>query len=116
MARILIADDESHIRNLIKLVLFDHEIIEASDGNDALNKFIANKPDVVLLDLIMPNLNGIEACKKIRALPEGRNAKIIMLSAKTLAELKDMPEIDADDLITKPFDPNMLKQKIVSML
>ena len=116
MAKILVADDELHIRNLIKLILHEHQVIEASDGNDALNKFKADRPDLVILDLIMPNMNGIDACKKLRAMPEGRNAKIIMLSAKTLSELKDMPDIDADDMITKPFDPEELRKKIDNLL
>jgi len=107
MVKVLVADDDANIRNLIKLVLNEHEIIEASDGSEAYDKFVANNPDIVFLDIVMPNMNGAEACKKIRAI--NKKVKIYMLSGKTLDELKDMPEMDADDLITKPFELNTIK-------
>ena len=116
MAKILVADDDIHIRGLIKLILNEHQIIEASDGTDAVTKFISTKPDLVLLDVIMPKMNGVEACKKIRALPEGKTAKILMMSAKTIVEMKEVEAVEADDLITKPFKPQDLKKKVQEFL
>ena len=103
--RILIVDDEKEIRDLIDIYLKGegYDTIKAENGEEALNILSSNDVDLIILDIMMPKVNGIEACLKIR---EEREMPIIMLSAKS----EDMDKIlglntGADDYLTKPFNP-----------
>lgn len=114
--RILIVDDEKEIRDLIDIYLKGegYETIKAENGEEALNMLSNNDVDLIILDIMMPKVNGIEACLKIR---EEREMPIIMLSAKS----EDMDKIlglntGADDYLTKPFNPLELVARVKSQL
>ena len=101
--KILIADDEAQIREILRIYFEkeNFEVIEAEDGAAAILKVQAEKPDILLLDIMMPVLDGIEVCKQVRKMTD---LPIIMVTAKDedddrIAGL----EIGADDYITKPF-------------
>lgn len=114
--RILIVDDEKEIRDLIDIYLKgeDYETLKAENGEEALEILENNNIDLIILDIMMPKVNGIEACLKIR---EQREMPIIMLSAKS----EDMDKIlglntGADDYLTKPFNPLELVARVKSQL
>jgi two-component system response regulator VanR len=113
---ILIIDDEKEIRDLIGIYLTNegYNVLKAADGIEGLNCLEENDVHLVVLDIMMPRLDGIQACMKIR---ESRNVPIIMLSAKS----QDMDKImglttGADDYVTKPFQPLELVARIKSQL
>lgn len=113
--KVLIVDDEPHIVKLIKLSLDPekYEIHEAYSGLEALEKAKSIYPDLITLDIMMPNMSGYEVCKLLKKNPLTSYIPILMLSAKT--ELKDkMASImtGADDYLSKPFDPTELVNKI----
>lgn len=114
--KILIVDDEKEIRDLVEIYLKGegYETLKAQDGEEALTVLSNNEVDLVILDIMMPKVNGIEACMKIR---EEREMPIIMLSAKS----EDMDKIlglnmGADDYLTKPFNPLELVARVKSQL
>ena len=114
--RILIVDDEKEIRDLIDIYLKGegYETIKAENGEEALSILNTNDIDLIILDIMMPKLNGIEACLKIR---EEKEMPIIMLSAKS----EDMDKIlglntGADDYLTKPFNPLELVARVKSQI
>ena len=117
MEKILIVDDEKEIRDLVEIYLKGEGFItvKAGDGEEALKVLEEEKDiDLIILDLMMPKLNGIEACLKIR---EQRDMPIIMLSAKS----EDVDKIlglnmGADDYLTKPFNPLELVARVKSQL
>ena len=113
---ILIVDDEKEIRDLIDIYLKGegYKTIKAENGEEALQLLEENEVDLIILDVMMPKLNGIEACLKIR---EEREMPIIMLSAKS----EDIDKIlglntGADDYLTKPFNPLELVARVKSQL
>jgi DNA-binding response OmpR family regulator len=113
---ILIVDDEKEIRNLIAIYLKNEgfDVLEASDGEEGLNLLKKHKVHLIVLDIMMPNVDGIEMCMKVREIAE---MPIIMLSAKS----QDMDKITgltlgADDYVTKPFNPLELIARIKSQL
>ena len=102
---ILIADDEAEIRDILSLYLEQagFETIEAEDGVSALNKLRENKVDLLLLDIMMPGMDGYRTLRKVR---EISNIPVIMVSAKTADSDKILGlDMGADDYITKPFQP-----------
>lgn len=114
--RILIVDDEKEIRDLVDIYLKGegYETLKAENGEEALNLLEKEKVDLIILDIMMPKVNGIEACLRIR---EEREMPIIMLSAKS----EDMDKIlglntGADDYLTKPFNPLELVARVKSQL
>ncbi|SFC94465.1 DNA-binding response regulator, OmpR family, contains REC and winged-helix (wHTH) domain [Clostridium uliginosum] len=113
---ILIVDDEKEIRDLVEIYLKGEgfNTIKACDGEEALEIVRCESVDLIILDVMMPKLNGIETCLKIR---EEREMPIIMLSAKT----EDIDKIlglnmGADDYLTKPFNPLELAARVKSQL
>jgi len=116
---VLIADDDRDIVRFVEvnLRLEGFEVITAHDGQDALVKALARQPDLVLLDVMMPRLDGYEVCKRLRA--DGRSAHIpvIMLTAKSLSADKVLGlTAGADDYIIKPFDPMELVARVKTTL
>ena len=102
--KILVVDDDQNICDLLRLYLEDagYSVIISNDGKEAVNKFKALKPDIVLLDYMLPSLDGRGVCKEIR---KDSDVPIIMISAKSETTDKVVGlELGADDYIAKPFD------------
>ena len=103
--KILIADDEAEIRDVLRLYLEKdgYEVVEAADGVEAMEKIQNENPDLVILDIMMPGLDGYRVLRNIR---ENNNIPVIMLSAKDTDADKILGlDLGADDYITKPFGP-----------
>jgi len=115
---ILLVDDDSEILVLLRDFLqADYNIIFAKDGLEAYNKVIADKPDLIVSDVMMPIMDGIELCDKLRANFETSHLPIILLTAK--AEIEDRIsglKAGADSYIPKPFHPEHLKIRIEKLL
>ncbi|PAT02738.1 DNA-binding response regulator [Candidatus Izimaplasma bacterium ZiA1] len=113
MARILIIEDELSIQKMIEYDLkqLNYEIDSALDGFEGYKKASSTLYDVILLDIMLPNMNGLDICKKLRQ--EGNEAYIIMLTAMDdeYNKIKGF-EIGADDYVTKPFSPRELAARI----
>lgn len=119
MARILIAEDERDIRELIAFTLkfAGHEVIATSNGEEALQAALSEKPDLILLDVRMPRMSGYQACEKIKADPGTRQIPVVFLSAKGQeSEVKTGMDAGADEYILKPFSPDQLTARIKSIL
>ncbi|MCA1839498.1 MAG: response regulator, partial [Actinobacteria bacterium] len=117
--RILIADDDPDILRFIEvnLSLEGFDLIVASDGETALQSAIDELPDLVLLDVMMPKIDGFEVCRRLRADPRTSNVSVIMLTAKSLSADKVVGlTAGADDYIIKPFDPIELIARVRSTL
>jgi two-component system, OmpR family, response regulator len=116
MVRILVVDDDEHIRELVRIFLKDEgfDVIEACDGVEALDRLEVVKADLVILDVMMPNLDGWELCRQIRA---AADTPILMLTAKgeTSQKVKGF-ELGADDYLVKPFEPVELVMRIKALL
>ncbi len=113
---ILVVDDEKKITNLIAIYLKNEgfQVITAYDGEEALNRALADQPDLIILDLMLPKLNGIEVCQILR---EKSDVPVIMLTARTTEEDKLLGlNIGADDYITKPFSPRELVARVTAVL
>ncbi len=109
MPKILIADDEPSLRLLVKATLSSNksfELIEASDGNEALLKSQTETPALLLLDVMMPGLSGFEVCERLKNDPKTKNIVIIMLTAKGQQSDRDWAlSVGTDYFLTKPFSP-----------
>lgn len=103
MKKVLIIEDDAEIINLLEIHLKDLscDVLKAMDGLDGLDLALESKPDLIILDIALPTMDGIEVCQKIRAL---QNTPIIMLTAKSEEIDRVLGlEVGADDYITKPF-------------
>jgi Response regulators consisting of a CheY-like receiver domain and a winged-helix DNA-binding domain len=113
---VLVVDDEKDIRELIEIYLINEglEVISACNGIEALEKLKNSKIDLIILDVMMPKLDGIRTCLKIR---EERKLPIIMLSAKNEDSDKILGlNVGADDYVTKPFNPLELVARVKSQI
>ncbi|GAB4560358.1 MAG: hypothetical protein Kow0047_06900 [Anaerolineae bacterium] len=114
-AKILVVDDDRTIQTMLDYVLSAHgyTVVQASDGVEALERFAAENPDLVLLDIAMPNMDGITACERMRALPTGRDVPIIMVTAlQDEGSITEAFEHGATDYITKPMNLTVLIHRI----
>ncbi len=117
--RILVVDDEIYIVHILdfSLGMEGYEVITALDGELALEKARAEKPDLIVLDIMMPKLDGYETCKRLKADATTKDIPVILLSAKGRnVDQKVGFEVGADDYITKPFSPRKLVERINSIL
>lgn len=103
--RVLVVDDLEANVEILQILLAQHyDLSVAYSGEQALEIFAEAAPDLVLLDVMMPGIDGHETCRRLRQTPEGRRARIIMVSAKAMgSELRQGLDAGADDYITKPF-------------
>ncbi len=115
--RILLVDDEQPIQTLLSFPLQrdGYEVVQASDGTEALNRFGEQAFDLVVLDLMLPRMDGLEVCKRLRA--QGSTVPIIMLTAKSEEIDKVLGlELGADDYITKPFSMREFRSRVKAAL
>ena len=111
--KILYADDEEDIKLIVKMYLESrgYQVLTAYDGLDAIAQAEAEKPDIILLDLMMPVLDGFEVAKRLKASDATKHIPIIMLSAAQQAEsIKKGIEAGATDYLVKPFEPSHLEK------
>jgi CheY-like chemotaxis protein len=118
-SRILIADDNEPNRELLEVYLadIDCEIATAVDGSDTLEKVESFKPDIILLDIMMPKLSGFEVCQQLKADPVTRQIMVLMVTA--LGELGDIEravEAGTDDFLSKPVNKIELVKRVENML
>lgn len=117
--KVLIVDDEEHIVELLKFNLANagYKVITANNGLDALKLTKENNPDLLLLDLMLPGMDGFDVCKEIKRNNESSNTSIIMLTAKDeeLDKILGL-ELGADDYITKPFSIRELLARVKAVL
>jgi two-component system alkaline phosphatase synthesis response regulator PhoP len=117
--RILVVDDEIYIVHILdfSLGMEGYEVVTALDGEQALERARSEKPDLIVLDIMMPKLDGYETCKRLKADPETKDVPVILLSAKGRnVDQKVGFEVGADDYITKPFSPRKLVERINAIL
>jgi CheY-like chemotaxis protein len=113
--RILVADDNLQIRMLVKAALrpLDCEISEAVDGEEALERAFAEPPDLVLLDVTMPKLDGFEVLSFLRKHPQTAGLKVVMLTtAAQKADLQRAIELGCEEYVVKPFEPRTLRETV----
>jgi two-component system OmpR family response regulator len=116
LATILVADDDAHIREVVRFALekAGHRIVEAADGRAALDEFSAGTVDLVVLDIVMPEEDGLEVCRRIRA---SSDVPVLFLSSRDdeLDRVLGL-ELGADDYVVKPFSPRELAARVKAML
>ncbi|MCA1832029.1 MAG: response regulator transcription factor [Actinomycetota bacterium] len=108
MAKVLVVDDDRVIQQLlvVNLELEGFDIETASDGEEAVQKILSNKYDLVLLDIMMPKLDGREVCRRVKADPRGKDVPIIFLSARAQdLDVRQGYDLGVAAYVTKPFDP-----------
>ncbi len=117
--RILLVDDEEDLRKMLKFRLeaMSYDVLEASDGQDGLNTARTLRPDLIILDLMLPKLDGFKVCRMLKFDEKYKAIPIIMFTARAQEKDKDLgKEMGADAYITKPFEPGVLLGKIKELL
>jgi DNA-binding response OmpR family regulator len=117
--KLLIADDEEGVRALVRMTLEggNYEILEASNGEDALNLARAEHPELILLDVEMPRKSGLDVCRSLKADTATAGATVVMLTARTQdADVAAGEQAGADGYFTKPFSPFALMRKVEEIM
>jgi DNA-binding response OmpR family regulator len=117
--KVMIVDDEPNILLSVEFLMQreGHEVVTARDGQEAIELLAAAKPDLMILDVMMPRKNGFEVCNEVRADPGFADMPILMLTAKGReAEIKKGESLGADAYITKPFSTHELVAKVQALL
>ena len=118
-AKILVVDDEVYILHILDFILGaeSYDVVTASNGEQALQKVREEKPDLVILDIMMPKLDGYETCRMIKKDPATKSIPVILLTAKGReVDQKLGREVGADDYMTKPFSPSKLIERVQAIL
>ncbi|MBI5815226.1 MAG: response regulator [Nitrospinae bacterium] len=120
MQKVLIVDDDPNISLLVRMTLArkkEYKIATAGSGKEALEKVAADQPDIILLDIMMPDMDGFEVCRRLKKEDKTRFIPIIMISAKTeLGDKLQGMDVGANDYITKPFNPEELLARVAAHL
>jgi two-component system phosphate regulon response regulator PhoB len=119
MSTILLVEDDPDIRYLVsyKLTRSGFEVIEAADGAEGLRQAERHPPDLVILDVRMPRMSGLEVCRELRGRPRTAAVPIIMLTARTRPEdIEQAYAAGASEYVAKPFSPRELQQRVESAL
>lgn len=116
---VLVVDDDPVIQRLLRVnfEMEGYEVLVAVDGVDGLERARAEHPDIVVLDIMMPRMSGLDVAKSLKADPDTASIPVLLLSAKAQeADLVAGDESGADDYLTKPFDPLHLLQRVEKLL
>ena len=119
MAKILIAEDERDIRDLVAFTLrfAGHEVVAASNGEEAVQMAPQANPDLILMDVRMPRMTGYEACRAIKSNPNLKDIPVVFLSAKGQeSEIQTGLEVGAEEYLLKPFAPDQLTDRVKAIL
>lgn len=117
MAKVLLVDDEDLVRRVVRTVLEaeGHEVSEAPSGTDAVSRASSDPPDAIVLDLMIPGMDGYEVCRKLKA--DHVDAKVLVLSAVPIVESERRArEAGADDVMEKPFSALDLLGRLSSLM
>ena len=118
-AKILIVEDEPEIRATVRLRFQknDYEVVTACNGVEGFDKALSERPDIILLDVMMPQMTGIEMLEKLRKTPEGWDVPVIMLTASSdSSDIKRAMASNIEDYIVKPFDLGDVMKKVKKAL
>jgi two-component system alkaline phosphatase synthesis response regulator PhoP len=117
--KILIIEDDRSAARLTEYTLQQagYEVIIAYDGFEGLRKALGEHPDLVILDIMLPGLDGYEICHRLRQKPETANTPVLVISAKARQDDKDIGlKVGADEYLTKPVDPSEILAKVETLL
>jgi len=117
--KVLIVDDEPNVRQLVSKILSrDYTVIEARDGEEALNAVRSQKPGIVIMDMMMPKMDGLTACYAIKKDPATKSIPVVMLTAidQELNKKLSMTVMGANKYMTKPFNAQELLETIKQLL
>lgn len=117
--KILVVDDEINITQILQFSIGaeGYEVITAQNGEEAIDKAKREQPDLIILDIMMPRIDGYEACRILKASPLTKNIPVVLLTAKGRDIDKRLgQEVGAIDYIVKPFSPNKLIDRIHKLL
>ena len=115
---VLIVDDEQSIRSLVRKLLGDiYIVLDAADGNEAVEVALKQKPDMILMDILMPNMSGYAALRVIKSKPATKKIPVVMLTGlASESDKKLAKQMGADGYITKPFSSAEIKRTIAQVL
>jgi CheY-like chemotaxis protein len=119
MATVLIVDDEPHVVDLVRVTLEDERVrvVEAADGAGALAAAYTWRPEVILLDVQLPDMSGLEVCRRLRGDPRLAATRIVMLTAAAQQEdIRRGLRAGADEYLTKPFSPVRLLSLVADLV
>jgi DNA-binding response OmpR family regulator len=119
MTAVLIAEDDADIRDLLvfKLMQDGFDVTAVGDGPSALDAVAAELPDLVILDVMMPGMSGLDVCQRLRSEQATKNLPVILLTARAQeADVESGFGVGADDYVTKPFSPRELLSRVHAVL
>lgn len=118
--KVLIVDDDDDVREATQIsleIISNWQIITASSGREGLTKAISEQPDLILLDVMMPVMDGLETFTELQANSVTRSIPVILLTAKAQpAEIRVFTKLQVSDVITKPYDPFDLSDRVAKIL
>jgi DNA-binding response OmpR family regulator len=113
MTTVLVVDDDVEVRDLVQYTLEDYDVRTAASGRDAISAVADRMPDVVILDIMMPGMSGLDVLEQWRADPQTAGLPVILLTAKAQESDVDRGfEMGADDYVVKPFSPLELARRV----
>ena len=115
----MVADDKFELRKLIRITFAgdDFRIVEAENGEDAIRLIQSEKPQAALIDIMMPGIDGLEVCRRVRADAAMAATRLILVTARgQQTDVQEGLKAGADDYIIKPFSPENLRQRILTNL
>ncbi|MEE9134219.1 MAG: response regulator [Gemmatimonadota bacterium] len=113
--RVVLMDDDPDLRKLVKLTLeftAGWEVITAADGVEGIEAVRSAKPDVAVVDFMMPGIDGYEVCRRLKADPETAHIPVVFLTARKELDRLKVEEVGAEGVVMKPFDPEHLADRV----
>ncbi|MFQ5596996.1 MAG: PleD family two-component system response regulator [Nitrospiria bacterium] len=115
--KVLIVDDDATVRQLIAVALREYDLVVGTNGQEALKLIAREKPELILLDVMMPKMNGFEVVERLKADPATADIPIIMLTARgDRSTLEQGQAVGVSTYITKPFSPRKLSETVSALL